>query len=164
MKYCTKCKSLDEKDALACPQCGTRPMRAVQAEDPVFLVSASGFERERITAALGDAGIPVVEEMEKREAASAVVMGELSCGMRLFVPYRMLSSAQDVLIGIGASQPEGEEAKIVEEEVPPQEEPAPPMSRGKRFVVRAVSVVLFIAIVWAVVAGVDWVMGLIRGL
>ena len=70
-----------------------------------------------------------------------------------------------MLIGIGAIQLENTQIISEKETETPkiEEETFEEMSRTKRIIVRILSVILLILIVWGVVAGVDYIMELIIG-
>ena len=60
MKFCKKCKHTYEDTQEICTNCKNRkPLTEItDSNTPVYLISADGFERERIQTALTDNGIP----------------------------------------------------------------------------------------------------------
>lgn len=185
MKYCSHCCTLFVSGAV-CPDCSRPLVKDIKDNDPVCVISADGFERERIIAALSDAGIPCVEHMEKKEHNPDVIMGNAAARVKIEVPYCAYEKAKDILIGIGAIKTNAEildEQTDVNDNAVPQEkayevkhkskdeeilkqsvEEFEEMSPLKRNVVRIVSALLFVALVALVVFGVDFIANLIKGL
>lgn len=143
-----------------------------------FLLSASGFELERIKTALSDNGIPNDSKPQKRNYSAKAVTGIDYSVQDIYVAADDYEKAYDLCIGIGAVKPDGEEPVIDEIEEPDEaaedesesaEEPAaaeefeelPP---GKRKAVRIISAILFVLIVAAVIFGTDTITGWIKSL
>lgn len=58
MKLCTKCKHLHNDEDAVCSNCNS-PLESITDENtPVYLLSAEGFELERVKTALEDNSIP----------------------------------------------------------------------------------------------------------
>lgn len=104
MKYCSHCCTLFEKGAV-CPDCKRELKKEIKDGDPVTVIKADGFERERITAALRDNGVPCVEQFDRKERSADAVTGKLAARVKIQVPYGALEQAKDILIGIGALTP-----------------------------------------------------------
>lgn len=189
MKYCPHCTTLYQRGAV-CPECMRPLTNEIQENDPVCVISADGFERERIVAALRDSGIPCVERMSKKERSVDAVTGKLAAKVKIQVPYGAYAQAKDILIGIGAihtdaqiipdenpqsggyiyaHQPKGKQGdkkKAVQSGKKPAQsiEEFEEMSPAKRTTVRIVSALLFIVLVALVIFGVDYIANLIKGL
>ena len=75
MKYCSKCRRMYDDSEHNCTEC--RKHYALETLDdrttPVYLTSASGFELDRIQAALEDDGIPSTSQAQEK-ALSADAM------------------------------------------------------------------------------------------
>lgn len=123
--------------------------------DTVFLIKSSSFEHERIKAALEDAKIPFVERFDKKERSSEVITGKNEAIVNIYVRYDKLDQAIELLIGIGAIKIDGdlEKENIIEE-----------MSSNKRTLIKIISIIIFILIIWFIIYGVDFVVGTIKGL
>ena len=68
MKYCAKCKKIYTKsEPAACPFCGRELIDDPSSFSPVDIVTAHGFELERIAAALKDADIPYSTREVRRD-------------------------------------------------------------------------------------------------
>ena len=189
MKYCPHCTTLYQKGAV-CPECMRPLTNEIQENDPVCVISADGFERERIVAALRDNGVPCVERISKKERSADAVTGKLAAKVKIQVPYGACAQAKDILIGIGAIHTD---AQIISNENFPSEgytyahrpeekqkdkkkaaqpgkkpeksiEEFEEMSPAKRTTVRIVSALLFIVLVALVIFGVDYVANLNKGL
>ena len=126
-------------------------------ENVKFLVSASGFELERIQTALSDNGIPNDSKPQKRNFSASAVTGVDMSVRDIYVGESDYEKAYDLCVGIGAIKIEGET-----EDEPPEE--FEEMSPGKRTAVRIISAALFILLAAAVIFGVDFFMGWIKGL
>ena len=168
MRYCTRCQRIEEKEIERCSICHKQLKRNIEENDPVFLLETSILESERIEAALEDAGIPYASRTPKKEPSATIITGNKNASVYLYVPFQVWEKAKDLMIGIGAMQPKEEKEKQVQEEQPrkivKKGEEFEEMSRSKRLIVRIVSVILFILVIWAVVAGTDFVMNIIKGL
>lgn len=130
-----------------------------------YLVSASGFELERIQIALKDNGIPNDSRPKKRSFSAKAVTGVDSSEQDIFVAESDYEKAYDLCVGIGAIKLDGETEEIVQDDsgAEPVEE-FEEMPSGKRAAVRIVSALLFILIVAAVIFGTDFITGWIKSL
>lgn len=127
-----------------------------------FLVSASGFELERIRTALSDNGIPNDSKPQKRNFSAKAVTGTDISIQDIYVAESDYEKAYDLCVGIGAIKLEGEET-ILDEEAAAAEE-FEDMPSGKRTAVRIVSAILFILLAAMVIFGVDAITGWIKSL
>ena len=133
-------------------------------ENLKFLLSASGFELERVKTALADNGIPNDSKPQKRSYSAKAVTGVDNAEQDIYVAESDYEKAYDLCVGIGAIRIEGEETTILEDTDKPAEEEFEEMSPQKRTAVRIVSAILFILIAAAVIFGVDSITGWIKGL
>ena len=132
-------------------------------ENVKFLLSASGFELERVKTALSDNGIPNDSKPQKRNFSAKAVTGVDNSEQDIYVAESDYDKAYDLCVGIGAITPEGEEV-VVQETDAPEEEQFEEMPEGKRTAVRIISAVLFILLAAAVIFGTDFITGWIKGL
>lgn len=132
-------------------------------ENLKFLVSASGFELERIRTALSDNGIPNDSKPQKRNFSAKAVTGMDISIQDIYVAESDYEKAYDLCVGIGAIKLEGEETILGEEEAAAVEE-FEDMPSGKRTAVRIVSAILFILLAAMVIFGVDAITGWIKSL
>lgn len=107
MKYCSHCCTLFERGAV-CPDCKRELKKVIKKTDPVTVIRADGFERERIVAALRDNGVPCIEQFDKKERSADAVTGKLAAKVKIQVPYAAMEQARDILVGIGAVRLDGE--------------------------------------------------------
>lgn len=128
-----------------------------------FLVSASGFELERIRTALSDNGIPNDSKPQKRNFSAKAVTGTDISIQDIYVAESDYEKAYDLCVGIGAIKLEGEETILGEEEAAAVEE-FEDMPSGKRTAVRIVSAILFVLLAAMVIFGVDAITGWIKSL
>ncbi len=109
MKYCNSCRKLHNDNEETCKEC-KKPLSSIKDNNtPVFLISAEGFEKDRIIAALSDAGIPSDIKRQKKNNSANVVTGVDMSDLNILVPYQAYEKAYDVCVGIGAIKEEGEE-------------------------------------------------------
>ena len=159
MRYCTKCKKLYTTDDLTtCRLCGKPLIDDPNQYSPVDVVTANGFELERIKAALTEAKIPFTVRETRADTGLQILNAappENSC---VTVPLGYYTQTMELLIGIGAVQEAEElnaddEAKLLAERQQTQEE----MSPRKRFWAQLLSILLFIGLVALVVLFADWI-------
>ena len=127
-----------------------------------FLVSASGFELERIRTALSDNGIPNDSKPQKRNFSAKAVTGTDISIQDIYVAGSDYQKAYDLCVGIGAIKLDGEETILDEE--PAAADEFEDMPAGKRTAVRIMSAILFILLAAAVIFGVDAITGWIKNL
>ena len=135
-------------------------------ENLKYLLSASGFELERVKTALSDNGIPNDSKPKKRNYSAKAVTGVDNSEQDIYVAESDYDNAYDLCVGIGAVKIEGEE-EIIQPEDGEDAQPAEEfeeMSSGKRTAVRIISAVLFVLLVAAVIFGTDAITGWIKGL
>jgi len=169
MKYCKKCKHIHNDGDQHCPDCKVQLVDVSDNNTPVYLLSASGFELERVKSALNDSGIPSVAVLKKDSSADAGMGCDFS-EYDLLVPFQAYEKAYDVCVGIGAIKEENE--KILDEDVTvptnsgvkPADEQFEEMSGAKRTTVKVVSAILFLLLVAAVIYGTDFITGFIKNL
>ena len=128
-----------------------------------FLVSASGFELERIRTALSDNGIPNDSKPQKRNFSAKAVTGTDISIQDIYVAESDYEKAYDLCVGIGAIKLDGEET-ILDEEASAAAEEFEEMPAGKRTAVRIISAILFILLAAAVIFGIDGITGWIKSL
>lgn len=157
MKYCRKCRTIFEDDITTCLECKDKLTYKVNIDDEVFLIKAYGFELERIKAALEDKEIPYIERLDKKERSAQAITGKNDALTNLYTTVEKYEYAIDLLYSIGAIKPEED----IEEDIKDEFDD---MSPRKRTIVRIVSIVLFIIIVWLVVSGVDFIAALIKNM
>lgn len=170
MKYCKKCRRTFQDSEQYCTECKKHyPLEDLDDQTtPVYLTSASGFELDRIQAALEDSSIPSSTQAQAKSLSADAVTGSDKTDKDILVPYAAVEEARDVCIGIGAIKPEGEEVKIdeqsVEDAASSDIEEYEAMSPAKRTTVKIVSAILLIIIACLLIWGTDAVTGWIKGL
>ena len=165
MKYCKKCGRIEKENAVYCPDC--RNSRLAEGEPdrnfPVAVLRAAGFEKQRICSVLDDADIPYSTKIARKQFAADAVTGSSNADYDILVPYGFYAKTRDILIGINAVQPDEDDEKtkaLSEEE---EKELSDDYYSTKNKLIRAVAIILFLAVVTGVVLGVDAVMALVRG-
>ncbi len=172
MLYCERCQMLSE-DGETCSLCGSRKLRPVSANDPVFLFTTGQEEAERIAAAFDDEKLPHMERILENGSASPALLGQNRfASTRIFVPFAEMEHARDVMRGIGALKDGGEEdgpavsgagAHTAPREAARGKEEKP-MSSGRRAALRIVSIILFLLLVCLVVFGSDAIVAVIKSI
>lgn len=160
--YCNRCHRVYD-DGSSCPRCKRPLQNEIKPSTPVTVVSASGFERDRITAALEDANIPFATRAEKKEISADAVTGFDNSKYRIEVPYTYYKKTMELLVGINALALDQDELEAVED-MPDTKEEFEDMSPRKRMFVRIISIILLILVVALVITGVDAVTAIIKNL
>lgn len=164
MKYCPKCKKICDDKIDRC-DCGIKLVENVKLNDndSVYLISAYGFEKSRISATLIDYDIPYEEKAEKKQLSGEVVTGYNSTLVRFYVPFKYIDKARDIMIGIGALKDVPiEEGNFYNEENKENKDEFEEMNPSKRKIVKIVSFILFLILIWGTVVGTDYIMALIK--
>lgn len=161
--YCNRCHRIYD-DGSSCPRCKRPLQNDIKPSTPVTVVSASGFERDRITAALEDENIPFATRAEKKEISADAVTGFDSSRYRIEVPFSSYKKAMELLVGINAVAPPQEELENIENMPDTNEDEFDDMSPRKRMLVRIISIILLILVVALVILGVDAVTAIIKNL
>lgn len=154
MKYCTRCKRIFTTGELTqCPKCSRKLLDDPNHYSPVDIVTANGFELERIKAALTDAGIPFTVQEIRKDAGIQILNSAPPENCKVFVPLDFYSKAAELLIGIGAISEADELDEKDEQQLSEKRKKDMPeeMSPRKRFWVRVVSIILFIGLIAATV-------------
>lgn len=169
MKYCKKCKRLHNDFDEKCSNCG-RPLYEVADDNTsVYLLSASGFELNRVKTALEDSGIPCDNVSQKHSFSAEAVTGYDSGEYDILVPFGAYEKSYDTCVGIGAIKKDGEQ--ITDDAVDSSDEAEPnldeqfeKMSGVKRTTIRVVSAILFLLLVAFAVYGTDYITGFVKNL
>jgi hypothetical protein len=160
MLYCPKCQLLIDSDTDRCAACGSKKLREPGPDDPVLLLTADETKAIMIRSAFQENGIVFIEQDSGFGAPPSMLLGKPFYGNRnIFVAFRDLNTAKELLNGIGIA--DAEDAKLESSTPAPEEGPEPeeeqePMSSRKRFFWRIVSAMMFILVVWGVVAAADF--------
>ena len=105
MKYCAKCKKIYTKsEPAACPFCGRELIDDPSSFSPVDIVTAHGFELERIAAALKDADIPYSTREVRRDMGIQILNSAPPENCIVTVSLEHYQQAAELLIGIGAME------------------------------------------------------------
>ncbi len=155
MKYCLKCNHLHNDTDISCSYCNGSLTEITEENTPVFLISASDFELERIKAALKDSGIPCDCKKNPKYNPAVKSTDSDNGNTNILIPYSAYEKAYDVCVGIGA---------IKDDEMQGIDEEFEEMSSAKRTTVRVISAILFILVVALVVYGTDAIMAIIKNL
>lgn len=103
MKYCSKCKNVHiNKELTICPHCRRKLIENPSHNSPVNVVTANGFELERIKSALAQADIPFSIKEERYDTGLQILNSAPPENCSFFVPLSYYDKAIETLIGIGA--------------------------------------------------------------
>lgn len=164
MKYCTRCKKIfTSEDTKACPVCGKDLISDPNHYSPVNIVTANGFELERIKAALTEAQIPFTVQESKSDTGLQILNSAPLENCDLMVPLGFYTEASELLIGIGAIKEaeelgEEEETKLKEARRNSEDE----LSPRKSFWIKLLSIIIFIALIGGVIFLADLIGRLIN--
>lgn len=170
MKYCKKCKHIYNDVDQNCSACSKALEEITDENTPVYLISASGFELQRVKAALEDSGIPCDGARRKKSQSAEAVTGYDTSETDILVPFSAYEKAYDVCVGIGAIKEDGEQILDDESQGADDEKSATldeqfeEMSGVKRTTFRIISAILFFLLIALVVYGTDAITGFIKGL
>lgn len=103
MKYCSKCKKIYINiEENRCPRCSRKLIDEPSHYSPVRLITANGFEFERIRAAIDSAEIPYSYHQAERDAGLMILNSAPPENIDIFVPLSAYDDAINILVGIGA--------------------------------------------------------------
>ncbi|MGN1467590.1 MAG: hypothetical protein ACI4W1_04710 [Ruminococcus sp.] len=167
MKYCTSCRKLHNDNEETCTQC-RKALKTVEDENtPVFLISAEGFEKERIIAALADEGIPTDTKRMKKDNSAKAVTGVDMSDVKILVPYQAYEKAYDICVGIGAIKEENEEiiddGEYKESDAKPLDRQLEEINGGSK-AGRIILAIMFLVLAALAVFGTDAITGFISKL
>ena len=167
MKYCKNCGIILDDNVEECPSCKKGKIVNGEPEDSISVVaiSASGFEKERILATLGDAKIPYSTRIVQKQFSANAVTGSNNATYDILVPYRFYVDAINLLVGINAiklNEKQIEELEKIPDKNQRDEFDGEDYYSTKNKIIRMVSVILLLAVMAGVVLGVDAVMALIK--
>ncbi len=165
MKYCKKCGRIEKESDVYCSVCRNSRLEEGEPDKnfPVVAVRAAGFEKQRICSVLDDADIPYSTKIARKQFSADAVTGSSNADYDILVPYGFYAKTRDILIGINVAEPDENDgnAKALSKEE--EKELSADYYSTKNKLVRAVAIILFLAVVAGIVMGVDAVMALIKG-
>lgn len=169
MKYCKKCSHIHNDSDEKCSVCGKQLVEIADENTPVYLLSASGFELQRVKAALEDSGIPCDTARHQKDSSAEAVTGYDMSELDVLVPFSAYEKSYDVCVGIGAIKEDNEEIIDGEpdgdgEKADSLDEQFEKMSGVKRTTFRVISAILFLLLIALAVYGTDAITGFIKGL
>lgn len=171
MKYCKKCNLLIKDDLNSCTKCGKALDNSVpSAKSPVVIVTASGFEKERICTVLTDNDIPYSVRVAPKKGIPTemnAVTGNSKAEHQIAVPYEFYNKAMEQLVGINAIQLSDEDLQSLTEALEKEESSNKSSNIDDYFsvknrVIRIVSAFAFFVLVALVIFGVDAIMAIIK--
>ena len=167
MKYCESCRKLFNDNEERCLDCKKSLKTVEDMNTPVYLLSAEGFEKDRIITALADNGIPTDTKRIKHDNSAKAVTGVDVSDVRILVPYQAYEEAYDICVGIGAIKED--DTEIIKEvdfeakDVKSVDEQFSEMTGGGRAGRIALAVLLLIVFALAIF-GTDAIMNFIKKL
>ena len=164
MRYCTKCKKIIKaENETACPFCGRKTISDPSHFSPVKLITANGFEFERIRASLDDADIPYSYNEAPRDAGIQILNSAPPENCDIYVPLSAYSDACDTLAGIGAfkeeDMPDSSDEMLTNARESAKAEDLDPSNAKK---IRILSLIAFILILAGVTFLTDFIIELIK--
>lgn len=167
MKYCTRCKLIFNNDNQnICPKCRKKLISNPSPYSAVNVVTANGFELERIRSALTDADIPFSVQETRSDTGIQILNSAPPENCNIFVPLSSYDDAIDVLVGINALKdneiPEIDETTQEELKKVKAQAEKDEMSPRKRFWVKLLSFIGFLLIITGVVYLTDYLMSFVK--
>lgn len=157
MKYCSKCKKILTKNLDQCPKCGRRLIDNPNEYSPVNLVTANGFELERIKSALTDAEIPFSVKEERYDTGLQILNSAPPENCLFSVPLSEYRKAVETLVGIGALN-ENSLEELPDENEEFSRENSEELPENKARLIRILSFVAFLAILAGAVFLTDYLL------
>ena len=167
MKYCSKCKQLyfghtEER----CQKCGKKLIENPGTFSPVGIVTANGFELERIKAALDDAEIAYSVQQTKQDTGIQILNSAPPENCTIYVPLCDYDTAVSTLVGISAINDNPTE-KMNDDDIDKinkakKNAVSEEMSPQKRFWVKLLSFLGFLLILAAAVYLTDFITASIK--
>lgn len=169
MKYCSKCKEIHtNKELQNCPKCGRKLIDNPGHYSPVNLITANGFELERIKSALTDSDIAFSVKEERYDTGLQILNTAPPENCSVFTPLSHYDKAVETLIGIGAlaTNPLEELDKEDEEflEKSREQEKKDELPEGKARLIRIFSFLAFLAVLVGFAFLVDWLLSFVTPL
>lgn len=169
MKYCTHCKLIFSNDnKINCPKCRKKLISNPNHYSAVNIITANGFELERICSALTDADIPFSVQETRNDTGIKILNSAPPENSNIFVPLSSYEDALNTLIGINAVKdnhiPEFDDEMQDELKKAKASAQKEDISPKKRFWVKILSFIGFLAILAGVVYLTDYLMSLIKPL
>lgn len=169
MKYCSKCKNLHfSKELDKCPRCGKKLINEPSHYSPVKIVTANGFELERIKSALTQADIPFSVSEEKYDTGLQILNSAPPENCAFCVPIAHYDKAVETLVGIGALSEEKiheldkEDEEFLEKSR--QKEKDEELPEGKARLIRIFSFLGFLIVLVGFAYLVDWLLSFVTPL
>ncbi len=173
MKFCPICKKMYTGADDRCIECNKAYKEITDINEPVMLCVVGGLERNMITGALKDAGIPFIEQTHGAQGvANEIVTGYDAklLNICVTVPYSALPKAYEIAQSIGVADESMEEfVDIAKADVEKYKEnfendDSTKMSAAKRTTVKVISALLFLVLMGLVVWGTDYIIDFIKNL
>lgn len=169
LKYCSKCKNLHfSKELDKCPRCGKRLIDEPSHYSPVKIVTANGFELERIRSALTQADIPFSVTEEKYDTGLQILNSAPPENCAFCVPIAHYDKAVETLVGIGALDEDAiheldrEDEEFLEKSR--QQENDDTLPENKARLIRIFSFLGFLAVLVGFAYLVDWLLSFVTPL
>ena len=149
MKYCSKCKKIEFSENKNC-DCGKKLTNKIDLNQPVRLIAVEEVNKSIVEHTLVKAKIPYSEQVVSKISP---VMGVDDGSYVYYVPISFFKKGIDALSGVSAMEIPDYYDKLDLPDDPEWKE----MSPTKRKIVKALSIIGFIVIVYLCVAAVDLV-------
>ena len=168
MKYCTRCKIIADDNKNVCIKCGKKLISNPNHYSAVNVITANGFELERIKSAFTDAEIPFSVQQTRNDTGLQILNSAPPENCNIFVPLSSYNDAISILVGIGAIKddeiPEMDEQTQNDIKKAKKDAENEELSPRKRFWVKLLSFLGFILILIAVTFFADYIGSLIKQL
>ena len=168
MKYCEKCRAIFGNEKKSCPKCGKKLTSDIYPENLVYMTTATGFELERIEAALNEASVPFECKSIKRQAVMRLLNSAPPESYDILAPIFAYDDAYSILAGINAinpdeiTEPDEDLINDIKTERKKHNETVDSISPQKQRMIKIFSAIAFLLILAFVVWGTDYITALIK--
>lgn len=162
MLYCPQCHRLQDQETAVCSVCQGIELRKPAGEDMVVLSECPETEANVLCTVLSDAKIEFYKQKEGDSGASCFSAERSDC-CTVMVPYGSWNAAQDVITASCSLPGEGQVTAMDSVSSEEHKEKQLPESRTKRLLTRIVLFVLFVLLIWGVVALSDTGIAFVKG-
>lgn len=170
MKYCKKCSALFNNTKGQCPYCSRPLMDNPAPEAWVAMTLATGFELERIEAALKSNDIPYTLKSPKKQSTLRALNAAPMENYHVLVPIFAYDDAYELLTDINVldadkiAEPDEEMLKEIETARKRHNSEIGDMSPAKRRIVKVLSATAFLIILALVVFATDVITAWVKSL
>ena len=161
MLYCATCQVLVREEE-CCPVCGSRKLREAEPNDPVLLITADRLEAEAILSAFKDDNIPCEQRDSGPGSLPTFFPRPSYDNVNLFVPFEAVDRCREILKAMGILDEKKQRRK--KEAPEPLEEQTEPLSPARKKILRILSAIAFLLLIFSVVSISDRAVSFVKAI